>query len=98
MSGDSHQKQPDLKELARHAMIARGFLTETPNSAKLEIEMQAEPHFATLKVRVLSSWLWSSIDNDDSRDLDQIEYAQVDPAGIRMYIGIADVDWFFPCS
>src|SRR5215813_8583969 len=96
MSRDSHKKQPDLKELARRAMIARGFLTETPQSAKLEIETQAEPHFATLKVRDLSSWLWSSIDNDDSRDLDQIEYAQRDAAGIRIYIGIADVDWFVP--
>src|SRR4030095_8415068 len=94
MSRDSHRKEPDLKELARRAMIARGFLTETPDTAKVEIEMQAEPHFATLKVRDLSSWLWSSIDNDDSRDLDQIEYAQPDPAGIRIYIGIADVDWF----
>jgi len=96
MSRDSHKKQPDLKELARRAMIALGFLTETPNSAKLEIEMQAEPHFATLKVRDLSSRLWSSIDNDDSRDLDQIEYAERDGAGTRIYIGIADVDWFVP--
>src|SRR5262249_54702858 len=85
---------PDLSELARRAMIARGFLTETPDAAKAEIQMEQEPLFATLKVRDLSSWLWSSIDNDDSRDLDQIEYARRDPGGIRIYIGIADVDLF----
>jgi exoribonuclease-2 len=44
----------------------------------------------------LRSLLWSSIDNDDSRDLDQIEYAAEDEHGIRLFIGIADVDWFVP--
>jgi VacB/RNase II family 3'-5' exoribonuclease len=42
-------------------------------------------------LRDLRHLLWSSIDNDESRDLDQIEY--VEPAGkcIRLFIGIADV-------
>ncbi len=39
----------------------------------------------------LRAMLWSSIDNDTSRDLDQIEVAERTPSGIRLLIGIADV-------
>src|SRR5215471_7510203 len=89
-----HFHQPNLTDLARRAMIARGFLAETPEPAKTEAEKKTEPSFETLQIRDLSSWMWSSIDNDESKDLDQIEYAERDGAGVRVYVGIADVDWF----
>ena len=48
-------------------------------------------------VRDLRSLLWSSIDNDTSRDLDQIEVAERLPNGdVKVMIGIADVDAFVP--
>jgi exoribonuclease-2 len=45
----------------------------------------------------LRNLFWSSIDNDSSRDLDQIEYAEHQPDGsTRILIGIADVDGSVP--
>ena len=43
----------------------------------------------------LRNLLWSSIDNDTSKDLDQIEVAERLPNGdVKVMIGIADVDAF----
>src|SRR5215471_3823633 len=89
-------RNPDLRSIARRAMLERGFLVDLPAAAHDELKSESEPDFRSLKVHDLTSWLWSSIDNDDSRDLDQIEYAEQDAEGIRIFVGIADVDWFVP--
>ena len=48
-------------------------------------------------IRDLRNLLWSSIDNDTSRDLDQIEVAEQCPmVDTKIMIGIADVDAFVP--
>ena len=86
----------DLKTTAELAMKARGFLVRFPEEVHEQIQKEHEPPFESLRIRDLSSWLWSSIDNDDSRDLDQIEYAVREGSGTRIYVGIADVDWFVP--
>jgi exoribonuclease-2 len=48
---------------------------------------------AAAGIQDLRKLLWSSIDNDTSKDLDQIEWAEQLPDGrIRVLIGVADVD------
>ena len=84
----------DLFAAARQEMIDEGFDPDFPP----EVDQQ----LAVLKtrtvpnkdsgVRDLRSLLWSSIDNDTSRDLDQAEVAERVGAGIRVLIAIADVD------
>ena len=45
----------------------------------------------------LRSLLWSSIDNIDSMDLDQLEYCERGPGGeIRVMVAVADVDIYVP--
>src|SRR5437762_759448 len=89
---------PDLRAIARQAMLDRDFLVQFPPEAQEQLNGEAEPAFDLNGTRDLTSWLWSSIDNDESRDLDQIEYATKEPGGTRIYVGVADVDWFVRAS
>src|SRR5882672_1288930 len=73
-----------------------GFLTEFPQAAKADADKAQEPDFSKLKIKDLGDLLWSSIDNDDSRDLDQIEYAVKESNGTRLYVAIAQVDPLVP--
>src|SRR5690348_2283776 len=84
----------DLKARARQAMLDAGFHPDFPAAVSREIQAlrQSAPKIDAT-VRDLRSLLWSSIDNDTSRDLDQVEYAEKLPDdSIRLLIGIADVD------
>ena len=82
--------------LAAHAcMIEHGFQPEFPAGADAQLAaIQAQPlPPAAPGAQDLRNLLWSSIDNDTSRDLDQIEWAQQLPDGrIRVLVGVADVD------
>src|ERR1039457_3100905 len=82
--------QVDLAAIARQEMIARGFEPDLPAAAIEQAEgarQKAEPGLGEL-----TGLLWSSLDNDDSRDLDQIEWAERTAGGIRVLVAIADVD------
>jgi VacB/RNase II family 3'-5' exoribonuclease len=82
-----------LADGARRAMLDAGFLPDLPAEAMHQASKLRPAAPVGPGVRDLRSLLWSSIDNDDSRDLDQIEVAERLPGGhIRVRVGIADVD------
>jgi VacB/RNase II family 3'-5' exoribonuclease len=90
----------DLQAIAKQVMQARGFAPDFPPEATRQLaDLKAHPpQLATAgSVRDLRNLLWSSIDNDTSRDLDQIEVAEQLPGNdVKIMIGIADVDAFVP--
>src|SRR5439155_13113124 len=84
----------DLSAAARQEMIAEGFDPDFPAEAQQELAAlaaRAAP-VPDNRLKDLRSLLWSSIDNDTSRDLEQIEGAERLAGGIRMMVGLADVD------
>lgn len=84
--------QLDLPARAHMEMLAADLLSGFSKAAKKEAH-DAEAYPDNLERRDLRNLLWSSIDNPDSRDLDQIEYAEKLPFdNYRLVIGIADVD------
>jgi len=84
----------DLFAAARQEMIDEGFDPDFPPevSQQLAALKTKTSSSADGDLRDLRSLLWSSIDNDTSRDLDQAEAAERVSAGIRVLIAIADVD------
>ena len=90
----------DLFAAAHQEMIDRGFDPDFPPAVSQQLAaLQTRSAPATGgDVRDLRSLLWSSIDNDTSRDLDQAEAAERVSAGIRVLIAIADVDADVPIA
>ncbi|HEU4654017.1 MAG TPA: RNB domain-containing ribonuclease [Steroidobacteraceae bacterium] len=82
-----------LQSLARHAMIERGFEPEFSAAALDELSrIRAAPR-ADGNTRDLTDLPWLSIDNDDSRDLDQLSVADAISNDItKVLVAIADVD------
>ena len=88
----------DLQATAKEIMRLHGFQPDFPPTVLQQLtDLRAHPpQIASGKdVRDLRNLLWSSIDNDTSRDLDQIEVAERLPNGdMKVLVGIADVDAF----
>ena len=88
----------DLAAAARTEMLQDGFEPDFPPGTEEQlasIRVAPVPRPAP-DLQDLRNLLWSSIDNDTSRDLDQIEVAERTAAGIRVLVGIADVDIAVP--
>ena len=84
-----------LRSFAVAAMVKNGFEPEFSPAVMSEVRSLDDPSDNPLPpgVRDLRGLPWSSIDNRESRDLDQIEVAErVEGGAIRIRIGVADVD------
>ena len=94
----SNSSPLDLQAAAKQIMLEYGFEPEFPAAVSVQLgQLKQNPPTvaATGEIRDLRGLLWSSIDNDTSRDLDQIEVAApVSNGDVKVMIGIADVDAF----
>ena len=91
---DNHSDAALLAQLAAQAMRDRGLEPEFPPDALQQAaETNAPAHETDKDLHDLRSLLWCSIDNDDSRDLDQLQVAELlDSGHVRVYVAVADVD------
>ena len=93
-----------LSKIAHRVMLERGLLPDFSSAALAELEQiqrsAAKAPNASggvdstyVAIRDQRNLLWASIDNDDSRDLDQLTVAEVLPEGkLKILVAIADVD------
>jgi len=85
-----------LVEVARAAAAREGFQPDVGGDVGRELGALKPLPFPA-DARDLRDLQWSSIDNVESRDLDQVEFAEpANSGGIRLLIGIADVDAYVP--
>jgi VacB/RNase II family 3'-5' exoribonuclease len=87
----------DLRAAARRILEAQGFEPDFEAPAKQQLASLTKPASTESRVRDLRDRPWSSIDNTESRDLDQVEVAErTSDDCIRLVVGIADVDALVP--
>lgn len=93
----------DLDEIARRVMVERDLLPDFPPAVLAETAgLRPNGRFAGLKgapIQDLRELPWCSIDNDDTRDLDQLSVAERhggDSDAIRVLVAVADVDELVP--
>src|SRR5512141_2213332 len=95
LNTNDKQHRAILQSIARQAMLDRDLLPDFSAEALAELDKLNAPAIAKSDepVRDLTNLLWASIDNDDSRDLDQLTVAEALPGGkVKIFVAIADVD------
>lgn len=94
----STSNQVNLGSMAHEAMLQAGFQPDLNSEIKEQLKnLSSAPPKGDANTKDLRSLLWSSIDNRESQDLDQIEWSEQLPDGnMRILIGIADVDAYVP--
>lgn len=93
-SADDRQHRSILQRIARQAMLERGLLPDFSAQAVDELNKISGAATASGEsIRDLRNLAWCSIDNDDSRDLDQLTVAEAMPEGaVKIIVAIADVE------
>ncbi len=94
------QHRAILQSIAQRAMLERGLLPGFSAAVLAELERIQAPAGVDDKsagdpfgIRDLTDLPWASIDNDDSRDLDQLTIAEALPGDkVRIRVAVADVD------
>ena len=87
----------DLRAASRQALIDSGFIANIPEEVQAEVaKMTDDPAMLANGAQDLRQLPWSSIDNESSRDLDQLEIADEVDGNVRVRIAIADVDALVP--
>jgi len=91
---EDKQHRSHLQRIARRVMLERGLLPDFSSQALAELSSLQEPQTTDdAATRDLRHLLWCSIDNDDSRDLDQLTVAEaLDNGAVKVLVAIADVD------
>jgi len=94
MNMDDKQHRSILQKIAHKAMLQRGLLPDFSAEVLVELgRIQGPAALNGEQVRDLRGLLWASIDNDDSRDLDQLTVAEAMPGGkVKILVAVADVD------
>jgi exoribonuclease II len=94
MPANYHHHRSDLVRIATSAMSERGLQPEFSTSVEAELAAISGPGSeAGADIQDLTALLWCSIDNDDSRDLDQLTVCEVLAQGaVKLLVAIADVD------
>ena len=94
MNTQDQQHRAILQNIAHRAMLERGLLPDFSSAALAELDQSPTPAAGDDQtIRDQRDLLWASIDNDDSRDLDQLTSVAAlpnDKAKIR--VAVADVD------
>ena len=113
MSVNDQQHRAILRDIAHRVMLERGLLADFSAAALAELAtIQSSGTANAESARDLTDRLWASIDNDDSRDLDQLTVAEVMPRdgapgdgtpgggrpgdGVKILVAVADVDGLVP--
>ena len=93
MNQKSRDDRAHLSAIAHRVMIERGMEPDFETPVKQELAAIRGPAEPAASARDLRGLKWASIDNDDSRDLDQLTVAEPLARGqVRILVAIADVD------
>ncbi len=98
MNANNKHHRSILQSIAHRAMLERGLFPDFSTEALTELARLQIPTGTAegpLGIRDMRNLLWASIDNDDSRDLDQLTVAEaICTDEVKILVAIADVDAF----